>query len=247
MIIKRVNVAPRAFCLQTLTKDVIRNIVLWHFAACTSVTVLHVNVSGTTLCRRLCKARFIQSHCEDSDGLVASLTPLWCDPIYFDIFRLFDFVPVSSVMILTFNLSTWICIERMMEDLYEDQGDTLALQYGGSQLVHRIKGYRKVAPWTSSSRDIMQTLSRYCSNAFSGDESWAPHLLYIIQTSSYCWYSSNIFSGKNFTRWLSSKPECTHSGRNWPILCWHVVKHRSINHWISQSLEEVTKRSTDDR
>ena len=55
-----------------------------------------------------------------------------------------------------------------MEDLYEDQGDTLALQYGGSQLVHRIKGYRKVAPWTSSSRDIMQTLSRYYSNTFSG-------------------------------------------------------------------------------
>lgn len=57
---------------------------------------------------------------------------------------------------------------RMLEDLYEGQGDTLALQYGGSQLVHRIQGYRKVAPWTSSSRDIMQTLSRYYSNAFSG-------------------------------------------------------------------------------
>ena len=58
----------------------------------------------------------------------------------------------------------------MLEEMYEDQGDTLALQYGGSQLVHRIKGYRKIAPWTSSSRDIMQTLSRYYSNAFSGEE-----------------------------------------------------------------------------
>jgi hypothetical protein len=58
----------------------------------------------------------------------------------------------------------------MMEDLYEGQGDTLALQYGGSQLVHRIKGYRKVAPWTSSSRDIMQTLSRYYSNTFSDSD-----------------------------------------------------------------------------
>ena len=57
---------------------------------------------------------------------------------------------------------------RMLEELYEDQGDTLALQYGGSQLVHRIKGYRNVAHWTSSSKDIMQTLSRYYSNAFSG-------------------------------------------------------------------------------
>lgn len=31
---------------------------------------------------------------------------------------------------------------RILEELYEDHGDTLALQYGGSQLVHRIKTYR---------------------------------------------------------------------------------------------------------
>lgn len=59
---------------------------------------------------------------------------------------------------------------KMLEELYEDHGDTLALQYGGSQLVHRIKGYRKIAPWTSHSRDIMQTLSRYYSNTFSDVE-----------------------------------------------------------------------------
>ncbi|GLH16032.1 Polyphosphoinositide phosphatase [Gryllus bimaculatus] len=56
---------------------------------------------------------------------------------------------------------------RMLEELYEDHGDTLALQYGGSQLVHRIKTYRKTAPWTSQGNDIMQTLSRYYSNTFS--------------------------------------------------------------------------------
>ena len=56
---------------------------------------------------------------------------------------------------------------RMLEELYEDHGDTLALQYGGSQLVHRIQTYRKIAPLSSHSRDIMQTLSRYYSNAFS--------------------------------------------------------------------------------
>uniref|UniRef100_A0A8B9ZDN7 SAC domain-containing protein n=1 Tax=Anas platyrhynchos TaxID=8839 RepID=A0A8B9ZDN7_ANAPL len=44
---------------------------------------------------------------------------------------------------------------RLFEELYEDHGDTLSLQYGGSQLVHR------------HSKDIMQTLSRYYSNAFS--------------------------------------------------------------------------------
>ena len=59
---------------------------------------------------------------------------------------------------------------RMLEELYEDHGDTLALQYGGSQLVHRIKTYRKIAPLSSHSRDIMQTLSRYYSNTFSDHE-----------------------------------------------------------------------------
>ncbi|XP_019639240.1 PREDICTED: polyphosphoinositide phosphatase-like [Branchiostoma belcheri] len=59
---------------------------------------------------------------------------------------------------------------RVFEELYEDMGDTLALQYGGSQLVHSIQSYRKLSPWTSHSRDIMQTLSRYYSNAFSDAE-----------------------------------------------------------------------------
>ncbi|XP_028034235.1 polyphosphoinositide phosphatase isoform X1 [Bombyx mandarina] len=59
---------------------------------------------------------------------------------------------------------------RLLEALYEDHGDTLALQYGGSQLVHRIKTYRKTAPWSSHGNDIMQTLSRYYSNTFSDAE-----------------------------------------------------------------------------
>lgn len=58
----------------------------------------------------------------------------------------------------------------MLEALYEDHGDTLALQYGGSQLVHRIKTYRKTAAWTSQGNDIMQTMSRYYSNKFSDAE-----------------------------------------------------------------------------
>ncbi|XP_022231454.2 polyphosphoinositide phosphatase [Drosophila obscura] len=58
----------------------------------------------------------------------------------------------------------------MLEHLYEEHGDTLALQYGGSQLVHRIKTYRKTAPWGSQGNDVMQTLSRYYSNTFSDTE-----------------------------------------------------------------------------
>lgn len=56
----------------------------------------------------------------------------------------------------------------MLETLYEDQGDTIALQYGGSNLVHRVQSYRKTDMLTSHSNDILQTLSRYYSNSFSG-------------------------------------------------------------------------------
>lgn len=59
---------------------------------------------------------------------------------------------------------------RLLEQLYEDHGDTIALQYGGSQLVHRIRTYRKIAPISSQSGEIMQTLSRYYSNTFSDAE-----------------------------------------------------------------------------
>ncbi|XP_048480686.1 polyphosphoinositide phosphatase isoform X2 [Plutella xylostella] len=68
---------------------------------------------------------------------------------------------------------------RLLEALYEDHGDTLALQYGGSQLVHRIKTYRKTAPWSSHGNDIMQSLSRYYSNTFSDAEKQASMNLFL--------------------------------------------------------------------
>ncbi|OQR75685.1 polyphosphoinositide phosphatase-like [Tropilaelaps mercedesae] len=61
------------------------------------------------------------------------------------------------------------CAQKL-EELYENHGDIIALQYGGSQLVHRVKTYRKIAPITSQSRDIYMTLSRYYNNNFSDRE-----------------------------------------------------------------------------
>ena len=57
---------------------------------------------------------------------------------------------------------------RVLEEAYEDLGDTLAIQYGGSQLVHRIQTYRKVAPVANHGRDLYQTIHRYYRNAFTG-------------------------------------------------------------------------------
>ena len=63
----------------------------------------------------------------------------------------------------------WGLHRRILEEAYEDLGDTLAIQYGGSQLVHRIQTYRKVAPMATHGRDLYQTIQRYYRNAFTGD------------------------------------------------------------------------------
>ncbi|KRY76599.1 Polyphosphoinositide phosphatase [Trichinella pseudospiralis] len=55
---------------------------------------------------------------------------------------------------------------RLLETLYDEHGDALAMQYAGSQLVHSIKTYRKTANLQERSRDVIQTLSRYYSNNF---------------------------------------------------------------------------------
>ncbi|XP_060530474.1 polyphosphoinositide phosphatase isoform X2 [Cylas formicarius] len=104
---------------------------------------------------------------------------------------------------------------RMLESLYEDHGDTLALQYGGSQLVHRIKTYRKTAQWTSQGNDIMQTLSRYYSNTFSDSEKQNAINLFLglfkpeenqppiweFPSDYYFHHKPSIFSMKSLTQW----------------------------------------------
>ncbi|CAF1057416.1 unnamed protein product [Adineta steineri] len=62
-------------------------------------------------------------------------------------------------------------VELVIKQLFEHSGDILAQQYAGSQLVHRIDTYKKSTPaWSTQSRDIVQTLSRYYSNTFSDAE-----------------------------------------------------------------------------
>uniref|UniRef100_UPI00398E66EA polyphosphoinositide phosphatase n=1 Tax=Pristiophorus japonicus TaxID=55135 RepID=UPI00398E66EA len=106
---------------------------------------------------------------------------------------------------------------RLFEELYEDHGDTLSLQYGGSQLVHRVKTYRKIAPWTQHSKDIMQTLSRYYSNAFSDADRQDAINLFLgvfqpMEGKSHLWElpTDYYLHHKNTMELLSPKRSYTH-------------------------------------
>ncbi|XP_054003734.1 polyphosphoinositide phosphatase isoform X2 [Hylaeus anthracinus] len=129
---------------------------------------------------------------------------------------------------------------RMLEELYEDHGDTLALQYGGSQLVHRIKTYRKTAPWTSQGNDIMQTLSRYYSNTFSDQEKQ---------------HTINLFLGLFIPEegkppiwelltdyYLHHKPACQYSHRTKLLTQWWDT---NVLKCLPYALNEVTKACTE--
>ncbi|KAI9598359.1 SacI homology domain-containing protein [Syncephalis fuscata] len=53
-----------------------------------------------------------------------------------------------------------------LTELYHDHGNTIALQYGGSNLVNTTQTYRKMNPWSNQSRDMLEAIKRYYSNSF---------------------------------------------------------------------------------
>ncbi|KAJ3056503.1 phosphatidylinositol-3,5-bisphosphate 5-phosphatase [Rhizophlyctis rosea] len=59
---------------------------------------------------------------------------------------------------------------NMLNVMFHDHGDTIALQYGGSHLVNTMETYRKISPWTSHSRDMIESIRRYYSNSFTDAE-----------------------------------------------------------------------------
>ncbi|KAI8815982.1 Sac phosphatase domain-containing protein [Fimicolochytrium jonesii] len=59
---------------------------------------------------------------------------------------------------------------NLLNAMYHDHGDTIALQYGGSHLVNTMETYRKISPWTSHSRDMIESIRRYYSNSFTDAE-----------------------------------------------------------------------------
>ncbi|CAG8528223.1 3949_t:CDS:10 [Paraglomus brasilianum] len=62
-------------------------------------------------------------------------------------------------------------VVNMLTEMYHVQGDTIALQYGGSNLVSTMDAYRKINAWSNQSRDVIESIKRYYNNAFTGKPS----------------------------------------------------------------------------
>ncbi|KAL6067859.1 phosphatidylinositol-3,5-bisphosphate 5-phosphatase [Balamuthia mandrillaris] len=68
------------------------------------------------------------------------------------------------------DFSNEICLQLM--DMYQDMGNSIALQYGGSGLVNTMQTYsiHNAHNLTSQSRDLLTSFKRYYSNSFTDAE-----------------------------------------------------------------------------
>lgn len=68
---------------------------------------------------------------------------------------------------------------NLFTHMWHDHGDTMALQYGGSQLVNTMETYRKINQWTSHSRDMIESFKRYYNNSFLDNQRQEAYNLFL--------------------------------------------------------------------
>lgn len=73
---------------------------------------------------------------------------------------------------------------NLFTHMYHDHGDTIAIQYGGSQLVNTMETYRKINQWTSHSRDMVESFKRYYNNSFLDGQRQEAYNLFL---GNYTW------------------------------------------------------------
>lgn len=57
-------------------------------------------------------------------------------------------------------------IINILTEIFHDHGDTIAIQYGGSNLVNTMDSYRRINQWSSHTRDMLNSIKRIYSNSF---------------------------------------------------------------------------------
>lgn len=57
-------------------------------------------------------------------------------------------------------------IINILTEIFHDHGDTIAVQYGGSNLVNTMDSYRRINQWSSHTRDMLNSIKRIYSNSF---------------------------------------------------------------------------------
>lgn len=113
---------------------------------------------------------------------------------------------------------------NLFTHMWHDHGDTIAVQYGGSQLVNTMETYRKINQWTSHSRDMIESFKRYYNNSFLDSQRQEAYNLFL---------GNYIFSQGQPLLWELTTDYYLHhtSPRDWSIpkacnyINWYTPSH----------------------
>ncbi|KAM0348783.1 hypothetical protein ACHAPU_004222 [Fusarium lateritium] len=116
---------------------------------------------------------------------------------------------------------------NLFTHMWHDHGDTIAVQYGGSQLVNTMETYRKINQWTSHSRDMIESFKRYYNNSFLDSQRQEAYNLFL---------GNYIFSQNQPMLWdLATDYYLHHTDpRDWSA----KLKHDYINWYAPAHLEK---------
>lgn len=110
---------------------------------------------------------------------------------------------------------------NLFTHMYHDHGDTIAVQYAGSQLVNTMETYRKINQWTSHSRDMIESFKRYYNNSFLDGQRQEAYNLFL---------GNYIFTLGQPMLWDLATDYYLHHAdpRNW-----HDMPRRDYIHWFT--------------
>lgn len=116
---------------------------------------------------------------------------------------------------------------NLFTHMWHDHGDTIAVQYGGSQLVNTMETYRKINQWTSHSRDMIESFKRYYNNSFLDNQRQEAYNLFL---------GNYIFSQGQPMLWDLATDYYLHHAdpREWSA----AAKHDYINWFTPENLAE---------
>ncbi|KAM0364368.1 hypothetical protein ACHAPZ_003046 [Fusarium culmorum] len=118
---------------------------------------------------------------------------------------------------------------NLFTHMWHDHGDTIAVQYGGSQLVNTMETYRKINQWTSHSRDMIESFKRYYNNSFLDSQRQEAYNLFL---------GNYIFVQGQPMLWDLATDYYLHHAdpRDWSAR----MKHDYINWYVPAHLQERT-------
>ncbi|KHN99282.1 SacI domain-containing protein [Metarhizium album ARSEF 1941] len=112
---------------------------------------------------------------------------------------------------------------NLFTHMWHDHGDTIAVQYGGSQLVNTMETYRKINQWTSHSRDMIESFKRYYNNSFLDSQRQEAYNLFL---------GNYVFSNSQPLLWELTTDYYLHHTKPRD---WSITKPCNYRNWYNPS------------